>query len=209
MMLTDFEKNDALKKSKKLASLIIDSDEGILYYKIFASLIARCSHKDFTYLLDSALSYEMMAENMNTIMQELILLSSVNSNKYYTTGQLSIFFGVSITTINNWINEGRLIGVSRKGRFRHARISDNAIWHSNSGEFITIREIIKMKEIETSSHSGEDEIAAIKKELLLLEKKYRGKLEDTLKQKKDLSFVELKEKEEWQYLINRLKEQSQ
>ncbi|MEB3103929.1 hypothetical protein [Ferviditalea candida] len=63
--------------------------------------------------------------------------------KSYTTGQLARFFGVSITTINKWIATGRLIGVERADRNKHARISDSTIWVSPTGEHIPVRDVVE------------------------------------------------------------------
>jgi len=62
--------------------------------------------------------------------------------KTYSTGQLAKYFGVSITTINNWIAAGRFSGVERSERNKQARISENTIWLSPIEERILVREIV-------------------------------------------------------------------
>nr|WP_150959898.1 hypothetical protein [Aneurinibacillus sp. XH2] len=64
----------------------------------------------------------------------------------YSTGQLAKFFGVSITTINNWITGRRFIGVERMERNKQARISENTIWISPTEERIPVRDIVEIYE---------------------------------------------------------------
>lgn len=63
--------------------------------------------------------------------------------KTYSTGQLAKYFGVSITTINNWIAAGRFIGVERSERNKQARISENTIWISPANEKVPVRDIVE------------------------------------------------------------------
>ncbi|MGM0714145.1 hypothetical protein ACWKW1_15495 [Brevibacillus parabrevis] len=64
----------------------------------------------------------------------------------YSTGQLAKIFGVSITTINNWIYAGRFIGVERSQRNKQARISENTLWVSPLEERIPVREFAEIYE---------------------------------------------------------------
>ncbi|WP_139840744.1 helix-turn-helix domain-containing protein [Gottfriedia acidiceleris] len=64
---------------------------------------------------------------LKTYYQEILnLLANVASNQdesvsEYTTGQLSTYFGVSVTTINNWFNDGRFISYKRKKQMNELR----------------------------------------------------------------------------------------
>ncbi|GFN32975.1 helix-turn-helix domain-containing protein [Paenibacillus xylaniclasticus] len=56
------------------------------------------------------------------------------------TGEVARFFGVSVATINNWINQGRFIGVEKGERFKQARIPENAIYVAPTGVKSTVAE---------------------------------------------------------------------
>ncbi|MCM3359535.1 hypothetical protein [Psychrobacillus sp. MER TA 171] len=61
---------------------------------------------------------------------------------FYTIRQLACYFGVSITTINNWIKEGRFIGVERTEKNGQAQISANTLWRARTGKLYPISLII-------------------------------------------------------------------
>lgn len=68
------------------------------------------------------------------------------NNKKFTKNELAKFFGVSITSINNWINQGRFIGIKKNNTSKNIRISENIMWKSSNGQEISIKDVVKMWE---------------------------------------------------------------
>jgi len=62
--------------------------------------------------------------------------------KSYSTVQLGAIFGVSMETINNWIDENRFIGISRENQ---EQIKELTVWASH-GKSFTVSEIQEMYE---------------------------------------------------------------
>lgn len=128
------------------------------------------------------------------------------SNKTYTTGQLARIFGVSNTIINNWICEGKFIGVEYKEENKQSRISENTLWKSTNGELISVREVAEMYEKQKFNNvSQEEEQKILKDEIAFFEKKYRGSYNETLLNKKDKTEEELLDEYDWKYLLRRIK----
>jgi len=72
--------------------------------------------------------------------------------KGYTTGQMAEFFSVSITTVNNWISEGRfhieqehgkLVQVTRKSTNEKLRIHPNTWFDAPSGVRYQVKDVIE------------------------------------------------------------------
>lgn len=75
--------------------------------------------------------------------------------KEYTTGQLATFFGVSTTTINNWINEGRflleledgrMVTIVRKTQNERLRIHPTAWFDAPAGVRYQIKDLVEAYE---------------------------------------------------------------
>lgn len=209
-MITEYEKAKAIQHTEDLASLLINNNEGELYYKVFTNFIAKAYPIDDIQYQNSTMSNKSMVNNLSQILKYMVMIASEEtSQKHYTTGQLSKFFGVSITSINNWIKEDRFIGVQRIIRNKQVRIPDSAMWRSNNGELIPVKDIVNIWEKENSKQfilSKEEETSAIQDEILLLEKKYGGSYEQTLMKKEQLTESELQDKTEWNYLLKRIME---
>ncbi|RLQ92283.1 MerR family transcriptional regulator [Falsibacillus albus] len=108
-----------------------DNHFRLIFIKAMTNLIkdttlASTSNWSETLLLDD---YDAAKEALEKILLEMVKVASgtrkVRSLKMktpnptnikgYTTGQLATYFGVSTTTINNWINEGRFLKKSEDG----------------------------------------------------------------------------------------------
>ncbi|MWC30139.1 hypothetical protein [Paenibacillus sp. MMS18-CY102] len=134
--------------------------------------------------------------------------------KSYTTGQLAKFFGVSITTINKWIASDRLIGVERTDRFKQARISENVMWVSPTGEKTPVYEVVERyhqnnQPIDLSDQEYKIErIKEIVKMITFFEERYGGTYQKVLKSKGDPYQSEDwqwgREGKEWQYLLKEI-----
>ncbi|HLS09031.1 helix-turn-helix domain-containing protein [Lentibacillus sp.] len=128
----------------------------------------------------------------------------------YTTGQLAKFFGVSTTTINNWIKEGRFIGVERKERNKQARISANTQYIAPSGESLSVKEVVEMyNEQDTDADerkNDKEEYVFLVNQLGMYEDKYGGEYEKTLAKKSfnDMTAEEQTDAAAWKYFLKRM-----
>lgn len=151
-----------------------------------------------------------MISSMSEMLKYMVMVAANStSQKLYTTGQLSKIFGVSITSINNWISEERFIGIQRFTRNKQVRISENTMWRSPNGEIMAVKEVAEMWNKEnqkTICLSRDEEITILRKEINFFEVKYGGIYENTLKLKEQITESELQDKEEWVYLLKRILE---
>lgn len=210
-VITEYEKSKAIQHSEDLASILINNEEGPLYYKIIANFITKSNPiKELKFDESILRNNTEMIQSLSEMLKHMVVVATENNSlKCYTTGELSKFFGVSITSINNWINEGRFIGIQRSTRNKQVRIPENSMWRSSNGELISIKDVIEMWDKEHSNRlnlNKDDELAALKNEINFFEKKYGGSYEQTLKLKNEPTESELLDKEEWKYLLQRIRE---
>ncbi|MEB3103973.1 hypothetical protein [Ferviditalea candida] len=134
----------------------------------------------------------------------------------YSTGQLARFFGVSITTVNKWIATGRLVGIERSARNKQARISENTIWISPTGEQIPVREVveryIQIQDVKTSQMDEQEykieRVKEIVKIINFFEERYGGTYQKVVEQKGDPYLTDDwqwgREGKEWHYLLKEI-----
>jgi len=135
-------------------------------------------------------------------------------SKSYTTGQLATFFGVSITTINKWIASNRLIGVERTDKFKQARISENVIWVSPTGEKTPVYEVVEryhQNKLSIDLNDQEYKVERIKeivKMVTFFEERYGGTYQKVLITKGDPYQTDDwqwgREGKEWHYLLKEI-----
>ncbi|MFJ5772543.1 hypothetical protein [Psychrobacillus sp. NPDC093180] len=120
---------------------------------------------------------------------------------YFSVGQLSKIFGVSIFTINDWIQEGRFINVKNSEK---SRIVPSTLWLSRGGKLYTVAEILNEWEVEKEKQGAneydKDEDKFLSDQITLYERKYEGNFENTLGLKEELSWEEETDKVVWSYL---------
>jgi hypothetical protein len=131
--------------------------------------------------------------------------------KIYTTGDVARFFGVTVATVNNWIQQGRITGVEKGPRFKQARIPETAMYSSVSGERVTIKEAAQLYDHEQRNTSIQpltpaQELQEILKDIVFYEKKYGGEYKDTLAQKSELNSQEERDAAEWRFLLKSVEE---
>ncbi|WP_326909884.1 helix-turn-helix domain-containing protein [Sedimentibacter sp. MB31-C6] len=205
-MLSVIEKEIAIESSQNYFS----GTQGKLLFKIISNYLENTSElrdklKDIN---ESIFSDEYKMQTYSKIIIEYMadVAMKPKSNITYTTGQLARIFGVSITTINNWIREGRFVGVESKEKNKQSRISENTLWESSNGEQILIKEITELYEKhKVENVSKEEEQKILKDEIEFFENKYNGKYNETLLNKKDKTEEELLDESEWKYLLKRVK----
>lgn len=127
---------------------------------------------------------------------------------FYTIRKLACYFGVSITTINNWIKEGRFIGVERTEKNGQAQISANTLWMARTEKLYPISLIINEwedeQEIIGRNQFNNDEVTFLIEQIALYVEKYGGVFEKTLGLKVDMSPEEETDADIWSYLRKRI-----
>ena len=145
-------------------------------------------------------------EALSEIIKVIVDVQSIADVKIYTTGQLAKFFGVSVTTINNWIEQGRFIGIKRESRNKQARIADSTLWRSDSNGLMPVRAVVEMWEAQYEGNkpvSKADEEKLVGEEIQFFEEKYGGKYGDTLINIANKSSEQQRDESEWKYWLGR------
>lgn len=201
-MLTAIEKELAITHSLEY----FKDTNGKLLFKILANYLSNTSELR-SELANITEDVFLDRDKMQMYAQKMIehMTNTASQCKTYTTGQLAVYFGVSVTSINNWINEGRFINLPPKQKNKQARIPENSMWKSPMGELIPVYEVVQMyNEDGKGNWSGEQEISAIWDSIKFFEKKYGGSYELVLKDKASKTEEEQRDEAEWKYLLRRV-----
>lgn len=177
--------------------LLEDFDESIFENK-------KVLKEKFYVLLQHAL---LVATTPVTAPTERPSISTEAMPKEYSPSQLGKFFGVSVTTIHNWIKQGRFVGVAIAGDNKHNRISGNTEFITTAGEHLFVRDVVAMwhkQEVETAAlEHGENKLEHYIRLIAEYEQKYGGEFERTLGAKKPLTPEESTDAEIWLHLLGR------
>jgi hypothetical protein len=120
---------------------------------------------------------------------------------------------VSITTINNWIKQGRFQGINRQIQFKQVFIPEDSFWVSSSGKKIPISDIAsgyleELKErqarLPEEGEDREDErVRVLLEEIRYFERKYDCKFEK-FQMKTPKNHTGQRDEYNWSYLLERL-----
>jgi hypothetical protein len=127
--------------------------------------------------------------------------------RMYSTGDVARFFGVSVATINNWINQGRLHGVEKGERFKQVRIPGNAVYVATTGVKTVVAEAAEVYEVEqnrfnrTKPMTEAEKLAELVNAVVHFERKYGGTYKETLGSRSNLSSDESRDAEQWSGLL--------
>lgn len=124
--------------------------------------------------------------------------------KYYSPHELAKYFGVSVVTINLWMDGGRFVDSKKPEKLKQAKIKETTLWKTPSGKCIPVKYIVEMWQKQYKELTEEDEIKILKEELCDFEKTYGGPYEKTLKLKENKNGLEERISEEWNYIVRRL-----
>ncbi|MFC5401425.1 hypothetical protein [Cohnella soli] len=196
---------------------------GIATYKLIYNLLNRIRHTD---LLDGYINelthrsslQNLSQEELNHSLSQLLQVAfeyATEADKplVYTTGQLANYFGVSTTTINNWLREKRLAypGMDNKQSFKQARIPDSAIYTSTNGKETILREVIQEYEYQKAQEPVYTEVDRMKnlvQTVLSFEALYGGKYEEVLARLGDPQSSNdwkwARDADEWRYVIREI-----
>nr|WP_226036893.1 helix-turn-helix domain-containing protein [Aquibacillus saliphilus] len=215
IMLTTFEKREFVRRRGDLTQRIFqDESESLLLFKVLVNFLDKTNVNklNFSELQESILeNNEQVQSYLNDILEYMANIASEESDfaPTYTTGQLAKYFGVSITTINNWINEGRFIGVNRDETNKQVRISANTLYKSRNGKQYPVSRYVQTYENEQAEPEGNlydtNESLFIINQLALYEEKYHGEFTKTLGEKSldEMTPEERTDMSTWKYFLRR------
>ncbi|MDU4698359.1 MAG: hypothetical protein E6Y08_21320 [Paenibacillus sp.] len=153
---------------------------------------------------------------MTTVVDSLVDYVDINDNSAsyrsgtptYRTTDLARIFGVSVTAINNWIDEGRFIGYERQPR-KHARIPHFTPFQHRDGSVEPLGLVMEryMKQ-EHKSFADADEMAMLLNEIEALQQKYGGKNFSEAFDSERLTSEQESDASRWRFYLARLKELS-
>ncbi len=196
------EKKNISKYVNTIKNNLMTSEDGVDVLKIIINYVAKTSsnQSELRSIDEQTLKNENLMESYLNKAIDSMIEAAVEEETIYTTGDLSKYFGVSITAINKWIDQGRFIGVERLEKNRQIRISENTLWKSKKGNTIPVKQIVETYIEET--FSDEEEMNSMKDTIKVFEDKYGGAFEDVSKNKKDMSPEDEANFREWEYLLS-------
>jgi len=189
-------------------------------YKLFYNLLKhRNSLSDTIQLhLPSPENHNINSEQLADAFAPLLQLvfecaAETDSPLLYTTGQIAAIFGVSTTTVNNWLRDKRIVysGADDRPSFKQSRIPDTAIYRSTNGKETLLREVIQEYEYKKAKEPPYDEVERVKnlvQTLILFESKYGGKYEEAVTRLGDPQSSEdwtwTRDADEWRYVMREI-----
>lgn len=213
IMLTTFEKREFVKRAPALTNRIFENeDDSLLFFKVIVNYLDKTNINNLQLSKLNESILDNTVEMKKHLSQTFKLMADIaaEENEFvptYTTGQVAKYFGVSITTINNWIKEGRFEGVERTEKNAQARISANTLWKSRTGKLYVVTDIVKAWEEEQEENLYDlDERSFLVEQMALYEDKYGGDFEHTLGLKEDLSSEEQTDAATWAYFKRKFHE---
>lgn len=194
-----------------------DTDHVSTFIKALSNYIEKTSIETPETLLQEV-RHSLEEHNYHRALQRMLIhMANMGTSeeacavRMYTTGDIARFFGVSVATVNNWLNQGRFIGYEKGARFKQARIPENALYLLPTGDRMTIREVAEVYEVNQSRFDRQTEITPTEKlaeklsVIIHYEKKYGGEYKDTLALKGELTLEEERDAHEWSYLLRVIK----
>lgn len=203
----------ALSENMKPYLQLEKSEKATLLVKALANYIERSSTKNTTDVLQSIEQLLTTGNTPQALQRALLYMVTLGvdsdpvSFRTFTTGEAARFFGVSVATINNWINQGRFQGVEKGERFKQARIPENAVYTAPTGANSTVAEVAQRYELEQARLGRNKPMTAAEEQadrlntVVHFEEKYGGTWEETLAKKSDLTPGEARDAEQWINLL--------
>lgn len=207
LMFTLAEKERLINTMPQLLKRITKNDGADLLINLLSAYIEKTSDGKRIDIYRSEKNSVERLEEILSYMAEVAVAEEEN-HKYYTTGELSKYFGVSITTINNWVNEGRFVSVERRKQHEQLKVRDDVKWKARNGETFLVSDIVLEWEGEQKAVGlnlyDYDEKAFLQNQIILYEKKYLGSYESTLGHKENWTAEEQTDATSWNYFRKKL-----
>lgn len=226
MPITYAEKNLFSRNTQNIVlELLSNYDNSVLLFKVLAHSIknndslvqafdesifenSEVFKEQFSILLHHALTEACIQQDASSPSEEPNVSQAVDS-KEYSVKELSKYFGVSVVSIHNWLNQGRFEGIERVGDHKHNHISGDSIYITNSGKRLRITDVVKMweqQDIESDENTQkENNLSYYTRQIAMYEHKYKGEFESTLGSKVELTPKEETDAQVWKHLLGRQK----
>jgi len=168
---------------------------GAAAYKLIYQLVNRIhrpapNDNSLSQYMDRISAGILVPEELFTAFSQLIRVAfecATESDRplLYTTGQIAEIFGVSTTTVNNWLRNKRIQypDMVEKPSYKQSRIPDNAIYQSANGQVALIREVAQAYAAQKSAEPLYDEVERMKQlvqTLMTFETQYGGNYKETV-----------------------------
>lgn len=197
------EKKNVSRYVETIKNNLMTSEDGVDVLKIIINYVAKTSsnQSELRNIDEQTLKNENLMESYLNKAIDSMIEAAVEETSY-TTGELSKYFGVSITAVNKWIDQGRFIGVERLEKNKQIRISENTLWKSRKGNTISVKQIVDTYVEET--FSDQERMNSMKDAIKFFEDKYDGAFEVVSKNKKEMSPEDEANFREWEYLLSEI-----
>jgi hypothetical protein len=217
IMFTMYEKTQFVSKSidSLTEHIFQDKNDGMLLFKVLVNYLDKTNENNLKY---SRLNEQILTDNqlLKVYYRDILAyMADVASgeevaSEEFSTGQLATYFGVSITTINNWIKEGRFIGFKREEENKQAKIKGTTLWKARTGKAYPVQEIVdewRKENNETEQLEPEEKVFLIN-QVAAFEIKYKGSFDQTLGRKtlSEMSAQEESDSSVWRYFQKRLRD---
>lgn len=209
-MIKEEERKQAIQFAQTdIIDSLVEKEDGRRFLMVLSNLAEKLSPIDLILPTFSSDSEQLKKDSLEVI-KALVNFAS-QTDEYvqkFSTGELAQIFGVSVQSINKWINDDRFVGFTKE-KGKHARIPITAKWKSNRDMLIPLKEIVEQAHHqyeEREKITRAEELRILTTEIVFFEEKYGGALADTLGEKSPeaLSETERRDKAEWSYLEMRL-----
>jgi len=225
MSITYAEKKIFDMKCREIAVELLEMntyENSVLLFKVLAHALK--NNEPIIDSFDESIfdNIEVFQEKFSVLLHHA-LLQACNSNsatdspepissptryaKEYTTKELATFFGVSMVTIHNWIKQKRFEGVDLAGDNKRNHISADTIYITPAGKRLLVCDIVHMWESEqqlVTSAPEENSLSYYSRQIEIYETKYKGKFEQTLGAKSNLSPEEQSDAQVWKHFLGRM-----
>ncbi|MGO4499643.1 hypothetical protein AB4114_27520 [Paenibacillus sp. 2RAB27] len=215
MPITYAEKNLFSKNAQEIVVELLDRsyDNSVLLFKVLAHSVQ--NNATLVQSLDESIfeNTEVFKEQFSNLLQHALTQAYTHkqvmteSTKDYSVKELSKYFGVSVVSIHNWLDQGRFEGIERAGDHKHNRISGDTLYITAAGKKIRVDEVVKMweqQELEhEQQHQQEDNLSYYTRQIAMYEHKYNGEYEATLGAKNELTPEEETDAQVWKHLLRR------
>ncbi|WP_199620212.1 MerR family transcriptional regulator [Paenibacillus alkalitolerans] len=205
MPLTYYERTEFTEHADEIVERIINDEKySMLLFKVLALNIRNIDtiayDWDETIFEDRSLFRSKLIELLQHAANEAFALSKQAAAtaiierprptvelRGYTSRDLAKFFGVSQTTINKWVKQGRFEGVSRTYEGENLYFSPATWFTSPNGKKYRISDIVAQYEEKhaADNSNSKNELAIAEEQIAYYTNKYKGKYEDTLGAKQD------------------------
>lgn len=210
-VITAYEREKIVEHKDELAATLLAKSEGVLFLKALSNYVARYSptNTQFKNVDERMLSDREVAKTLFSSLIDFLAQSDTKdiSGVSFSTGEVAKYFGVSITTINNWLKDGRFLGVPGRSKNKQTRIPENAVWISSTGERFFVKDLIAEaleNEKKREAASKDDETKALMETVSYYEKKY-GDTYEKINSKVSKTSEELRDLSEWGYILERIR----